>query len=349
MRSSFLLLPSLLATALALPHVAQNECPQTAPAVGDIVVDKSSKPVPGSHPNLQQAVDALSATTASPQSIFVYPGEYYGHVYIPQLKSPLSIQGYTSDCSSYHNNEVTITFNWSLINTTTDDLTATIRVWNSNTKIYNLNILNTFGHASASGQALAVSAFTGNQGYYGVRMEGYQDTLLSNSGSQLYANSLITGAVDFIFGQSATTWFEKVDIRVVNKGHITASGRDDTGNPSWYVFNNANVQGISETIPGPAKNSLGRPWGAYARVMWQNSYLSDVIRPVGWDVWSEKPGADPHTQHVTLQEFNNSGPGSVKSEGPRASFSSQAKNAIAIESILGANFRNQWWVDINYL
>ena len=346
---SFFLLSSLLTTVFSLPHVAQNDCPRMAPAVGAIVVDKSSKPVSGSHITLQQAVNALSTTTSSPQSIFVYPGEYYEHVYVPQLKSPLSIQGYTSDCSSYHNNEATITFNWGLINTTTDDLTATLRVWNPNTKIYNLNILNTFGHADASGQALAVSAFTGNQGYYGVRMEGYQDTLLSNSGSQLYANSLIAGAVDFIFGQSATAWFEKVDIRVVNKGHITASGRGDSGNPSRYVFNNANVQGISETVPGPAKNSLGRPWGAYARVMWQNSYLSDVIRPLGWDVWSTKPGADPHTQHVTLQEFNNSGPGSMKSEGPRAEFSSQATKAISIESILGPKFRDQWWVDTNYL
>ena len=59
---------------------------------------------------------------------------------------------------------------------------------------------NTFGHSESNGQALAISAHASNQGYYGCQFTGYQDTVLANTGYQLYAKSLIVGATDFIFG-----------------------------------------------------------------------------------------------------------------------------------------------------
>jgi pectin methylesterase-like acyl-CoA thioesterase len=106
-----------------------------------------------------------------------------------------------------------------------DDLTATVRQWNPNTKFYNLNIANTFGHVPKNGQNLALSAHTTNQGYYACQLLGYQDTLLANVGNQLYVKNLIVGAVDFIFGQTATAWLEQCDIRTIATGSITASGR----------------------------------------------------------------------------------------------------------------------------
>jgi pectin methylesterase-like acyl-CoA thioesterase len=215
---------------------------------------------------MQSGVNALSSSSTSPQSLFVYPGIYNEQVYIPSLKSNLTVQGYTTDCSSYVSNTATITYNLALLDTTSDDLTATVRSWNSNTKFYNLNIDNTFGHVSTNGQNLAVSAHTGNQGYYGVQLIGYQDTLLANTGKQLYAKCLIVGAVDFIFGQTGIAWLEKVDIRTIATGCITASGRDSSSNPSWYVINNSNVAGINSSIAA-GTNYLGRPWKSYARVV----------------------------------------------------------------------------------
>jgi hypothetical protein len=43
---------------------------------------------------------------------------------------------------------------------------------------------------------------------------------------------------DFIFGQKARAWFEKIDLRVKGPGWVTASGRDSDSNPSYYLFNN---------------------------------------------------------------------------------------------------------------
>lgn len=297
---------------------------------------------------MEQGVTALSATTTTPQNLFIYPGSYYEQVYIPPLKSNLTVQGYTTDCSSYTNNTATITYNLALLNTTSDDLTATIRSWNPNTKFYNLNIANTFGHVPKNGQNLAVSAHTGNQGFYGVQLLGYQDTLLANTGNQLYAKSLITGAVDFIFGQQATAWFEKVDIRTIAAGSITASGRGSASNPSWYVINNSTIDGINASIPA-GTNYLGRPWYPFARVAFQNSYLGAVIDPAGWRVWSTAVNGSTNIQNVTLAEYGNYGPGSVLEEGPRANFSVQLAAPLAIDSILGPAWRDEWWVDLSFM
>ena len=302
---------------------------------------------PGSYPTVQEGIDALSPSTTTPQILFIYPGTYVEQVYIPALKSNLTVQGWTLDSRTYEGNTATITYNLALLNVTSDDLTATVRQWNPNTKFYNLNIANTFGHVSKNGQNLALSAHTGNQGYYGVQLLGYQDTLLANTGNQLYAKSLIVGAVDFIFGQTATAWLENIDIRTIATGCITASGRSSASNPSWYVINNSIIAGINSSIPA-GENYLGRPWESFARVVFQNSYLSDIIKPAGWSVWSTNPG-ESNIGNVTFAEYNNTGPGSVLQEGPRANFSEQLDAPVTIESILGDAYVDEWWVDVTYM
>ena len=113
--------------------------------------------VGGSGPfrSITDAVAALSSTNTSEQVIFVNPGVYSEQVYIPNLIGPLTIYGYTSDDTSYSRNEVTITHSAALADSDNDDATATLRVWTSNFKLYNINVENTYGIGS---QALALSA-----------------------------------------------------------------------------------------------------------------------------------------------------------------------------------------------
>jgi len=333
----------------------ENSWDRTSPPDKAIVVGGNSTTISGRHSTVQSGVNALSLTTKTPQFLFIYPGTYVEQVYIPVLKSNLTVQGYTTDARSYKNNTATITFNLARVNVSNNDLTATVRQWNTNTKFYNLNIANTFGHVNVNGQNLALSAHTGNQGYYGVQLWGYQDTLLANTGNQLYAKCLIVGAIDFIFGQVATAWFEKVDIRTIGTGWVTASGRDAASNPSWFVINNSTVDGLdrNSTIGGTpssipaAYSSLGRPWRSFARVVFQNTYLGKVIKPEGWSVWSTAP-QESNTENVTFGEFANSGPGSVLEEGPRANFSKQLNAKVEIDTVLGVGYQNEWWVDLNY-
>ena len=109
----------------------------------------------GSYSTIQDAVDALDTSSSTEQSIFINPGTYNEQVYVQELSGPLSIYGYTSDTASYSANEAVISASGSQADGSNDDETATLRIWTSNVKVYNLNVENTYGEGS---QALALSA-----------------------------------------------------------------------------------------------------------------------------------------------------------------------------------------------
>ncbi|KAJ0326485.1 hypothetical protein COL922a_013600 [Colletotrichum nupharicola] len=303
-----------------------------------VIVDASGK-TENSFPTFNQAVAALTNTTEE-QTIFVYPGNYSEQIRIPNHAGPITIQGFTCDGRSYAANQATLTGNLSrqTANLTSNDQTATLRLWSDNMKIYNLNIENTFGQADKLGQALAVSAQATNLGFYACKLTGYQDTIYANEGRQIYAKSFIEGAVDFVFGLRAIAWFEKCDINTIGKGYITANGRDADNNTSFYVFNKANVTGTS----GPASVTLGRPWRTFARVVFQDSELGDVVKPEGWSTWDKTSPTD----NIYFKEYNNVGPGTA---GPRANFSSTIDKPVKADDLFGKDFKKEWWVDSEFL
>ena len=51
---------------------------------------------------------------------------------------------------------------------------------------------------------------------------------------------------------------------------------------------------------------LGRPWRAFAAVLFMNSEMTDVVLPAGWQNW-EQPSREKTSRFA---EFNNHGPGS---------------------------------------
>ena len=281
----------------------------------------------------------MSTTSTTAQSIFIESGTYSEQVYIPARKAILSIYGYTTDTSSYTENTVTITHSSSLLSgAADDDHTATLRNWAAGTKIYNSNVKNTYGKGS---QALAVSAYADEQGYYGVQMWGYQDTLLAQTGKQVYAKCYIQGAVDFIFGQHATAWIDSTDLRVSGVGAITANGRASSTDSSYYVIHKSSVAAASGYSITAGTIYLGRPWSEYARVVFQKTVLSDIINSAGWEVWSTTTS---NTEDVTFKEYGNTGDGA---SGTRASFAGKLSAAIPITEILGSSYKS--WVDTSYL
>jgi len=312
---------SLLGFA-ALAFVASAE-ERTSPPDGcsSVATDGS-----GDYSTIQDAVDA------APSCIFIYSGTYSEQVYV-ESNTNLIIYGYTTDTSSYSGNEVTITAGFSQDDGLTDDETGTLRVHADGVKLYNINVANSRGSGS---QAIALSAYGDQFGAYGVQLTGYQDTLLAEQGNQLYVNSYIEGAVDFIFGQEAVAWFENVDIYTVGAGAVTASGRSSSSSDSYYIINNSNIDGSASA----GVNYLGRPWSDYARVIFQNTVMSDVINSAGWEVWNV---GDEQTDHVDFEEYNNSGAGA---SGDRASFSSTASSAYEMANIL-SDYES--WVDTSYL
>ncbi|KAF2636830.1 carbohydrate esterase family 8 protein [Massarina eburnea CBS 473.64] len=332
MRSDLFLL-SLAGTAFAAP-LEKRASRLTAPD-GCLEVGGSGK-----YTTVQAAVNALSTSSTSSQCIFINSGTYKEQVYIKTLASELILYGATADTTGYSGNKVTITQSKSQADGLTNDETATLRAATPNLKVYNINIVNAYGKGS---QALAVSAQNDKQGYYGVSFKGYQDTILANSGSQVYAKCYIEGATDFIFGQKATAWFDGVDIGVLSAslGYITANGRDSDSNPSYYVINNSKVAAASGNTVSSGVYYLGRPWRNYSRVVFQKTALSNVINSAGWKAWSTD---SPNTDHVTYAEYQNTGDGS---KGTRASFAKTNSAAVAITTVLGSSYKD--WVDTTYL
>ncbi|KAG6612491.1 Pectinesterase [Phytophthora cinnamomi] len=333
-----------LIALLGLAATAEGACggpnARITPPTGAIVVDASGAHA-GSFRTLAQGVAKLSTTTAQ-QTVFVYPGVYREQVTVPLLNGPLVLQGYTCDTKSYAANQVTITqakaqkdIPASVVKNR-NDLTTTLLLKSNNVKVYNLNVANTAGNV---GQAIAVKADGANSGFYACKFLGFQDTLYANKGPNLYARSYISGAVDFVFGQYAKAWFESCDIVSTGKGCIAANGRDSATNPSEFIFNNANVTGTG----GVGTAYLGRPWKPYSRVVWQNSQLSNVINPQGWQKWN----GNNNVGNVYLKEYNNRGTGAATNQ--RVSFGGVVSKPVPITDILGANYKTQWWVDTNFL
>lgn len=201
-------------TYLALAATVAAESRTSAPK-GCLNVSQSG----GDFSTVQAAVNSLSTTDGADQCIFVNPGTYKEQVLVASRAAKLTIYGYTTDTTGYAKNEVTITSSLSQKDGLSNDETATLRVKATNFRLYNINVVNGYGEGS---QAVALSAYA-DSGYYASQFLGFQDTVLSNKGRQLFAKSLIQGATDFIFGQEAASWFEKSDIRVLARstGYIT--------------------------------------------------------------------------------------------------------------------------------
>lgn len=313
---------------------------RTTPPEGALIVDQAGSAT-GSFKTVSEAVAALDATTTSPQTIFIHPGTYPEQVHILPIAGALTFQGYTCDSTAYAANEVTITSHLAqkdipanITGESRNDNTAALRLKSDNFKGYNINFANTAGDV---GQALAVNLNATDVGFYACNFTGYQDTILSDKGRQLFVKSYIAGAIDFIFGRYAKSWFQSCDIEAIGDGYITASGRENATNDAWYVFEDVKVFGSGSV-------TLGRPWRPYARVTFQNSEIGEVVRPEGWSEWA---GSTDGTDNVVFLEFNNTGPSADRSQ--RAAFSSEATEAIKIEDIFGADYASADFVDVTYL
>ncbi|KAF1357014.1 carbohydrate esterase family 8 protein [Delphinella strobiligena] len=326
-----------LGLALAAPsQEIKRTTGRTSPPSGALVVGSGK-----TYSKIQDAVNALSTSSSTAQSIFIESGTYSEQVTIPSLKSALTVYGYTTDTSAYGSNAVTISSGLGLSDVTNDDETATLRVHTSNFKMYNVNVENTRGKGDI---ALALSAYATNQGYYACQFIGYQDTVLAQTGYQVFAKSYIEGNTDFIFGQSAEAWFHGCDIRVPTStlGYVTASGRSSSSSASYYVLDNCDIAAKKGATIAAGAIYLGRPWESYARVAVQDTSMSDIINAKGWAEWST---TSPNTGNVVFGEFGNSGDGA---SGERA-FETKLSAAIGITSILGSSYASAAYVDTSYL
>jgi pectinesterase len=167
--------------------------------------------------------------------------------------------------------------------------------------------------AGPVGQALAIRVDGDRVVFRNCRFLGWQDTILLNRGRQYFEDCYIEGHVDFIFG-GATAFFERCHIHCLKDGYVTAASTP-FDQPFGFVFSNCRITGAAPEV----KTYLGRPWRAFAAVIYLNTEMSGVVRPVGWHNWnfperektvryaeygSTGPGANPHARAAWARRLN---------------------------------------------
>lgn len=61
-------------------------------------------------------------------------------------------------------------------------------------------------------------------------------------------------------------------------GYITAQGRSEERDTNGFVFKECEIVGKGKTY-------LGRPWRDYAKVLFFNTSMAEIVVPRGWDAW----------------------------------------------------------------
>jgi pectinesterase len=294
--------PELVPVLLTEPV---NANPVAKEAKFDAVVSADGS---GSHITLQAAIAAVPDDSSKPFVILLKPGHYDGQIIVSKAKRNLRLVG-----EELENTVLTYGLNVQETNAATDmRFKGTgVVVLADDFRAENITFENTSGD---HGQALALRGDGDRAVFNHCRLLGCQDTLMLNNGRQYFTNCYVEGRVDFIYG-SATTVFERCEIRSKNGGHITAASTPQD-RAFGFVFMDCKLTGDPAAWVNPTNTSevklakkpmadLGRPWRPYASVAYLNCEMGDHIKPVGWDNW-RNPTNELTARYV---EHNSSGPG----------------------------------------
>ncbi|XP_055822139.1 probable pectinesterase 29 [Solanum dulcamara] len=229
----------------------------------------------GNFPTIQSAIDSVPQDNQKWICIIIKPGQYREQVKIPREKPYIYLKG-------EENGKIIVT--WDAHDSIATDATFTTEA--NNTIVENITFINSYNYPPKSNnnpRVMAVAAMiAGDKSiFYKCEFLGFQDTLWDVEGRHYFKLCTIEGAVDFIFGNGQSI-YENCTISVNAGaldgliGYITAQGRSNPNDTSGFVFKNCNVTGNGQIF-------LGRPWRDYARVLFYDSSMANVITPQGWD------------------------------------------------------------------
>ncbi|KAM3068308.1 hypothetical protein ACMFMG_009448 [Clarireedia jacksonii] len=279
-------------------------------------------------------ITAAYNAAAAGDTIYVYPGTYKEKITIS--KNDITLKGSAYPSTNPADNHAELIYATYASAVGSNDASATLLITGSGFKMYNMNVTNSAGNVS---QAVALSSTGANHGFYACGLKGWQDTLYAHTGSQFFSRCYIEGAVDFIFGITGQSWFQGCTLGVLRSASvITAQGRTSSSTTGYFVFDKAKViVGSGGASAAKGSSFLGRPWGNYARVVFQNSNLGNVITAAGWQAWN----STQDTSNVYFAEYAN-----TNAAGTRVSFAKSLSSAVGISTIL-SNYAS--WVDSAYL
>ena len=249
---------------------------------------------------VQAAVDRAPSTG---MEIRIRPGVYREKILIN--KPHIQLRGSGSDAS-----KVVLSYDDSAGTAGGTTKSASVTVAGDDFYAENLTMENTFSRTrpltQEGSQAVALRISGDRSVLRNVRFLGYQDTLYATGkpSPQYFADCYIEGNVDFIFGD-ARAFFENCEIH--SKAHpvvmITAQSKLHADELSGYVFDHCRLT----ADPDAKIVNLGRPWRAFAAVVFMNTEMGSFIAPEGWHEWEHDGKASLPTAFYA--EYKSSGAG----------------------------------------
>ncbi|XP_008783344.2 pectinesterase-like [Phoenix dactylifera] len=162
-------------------------------------------------------------------------------------------------------------------------------------------------------QAVALRVQSDRSIFLNCRMEGYQDTLYAQSHFQFYRGCVITGTIDFVFGDASAVFQNCLFLlrRPLAKqmNIVTAHGRGYSHESTGFVIQHCKIKADKSlhTVENhEVENYLARPWKAYSRTIFMENQLSSFIHPAGYLPWDK----DFALNTLYYAEYNNKGEGS---------------------------------------
>ncbi|KAG7624748.1 Pectinesterase catalytic [Arabidopsis thaliana x Arabidopsis arenosa] len=275
---------------------------------GSILVSKAVIVGPFKSDNFTTITDAIAAApnNTRPEDgyfvIYAREGVYEEYIVVPINKKNLMLIGDGI-------NKTIITGNHNVVDGWTTYNCSSFAVVGERFMAVDVTFRNTAGPEKH--QAVALRNNAEGSSFYRCSFEGYQDTLYVHSLRQFYRECDIYGTVDFIFGNAAAI-FQNCNIyarkpMAKQKNAITAHGRLDPNQNTGISIINCTIKAAPDLAAEPksAMTFLGRPWKPYSRTVFMQSYISDIVQPVGWLEWNGTIGLDT----IYYGEYSNFGPG----------------------------------------
>lgn len=262
----------------------------------------------GDFKTVQEAINAVPDFRKIPTTIFIKNGTYKEKLNLSASKKLVKMIGESVD-------KTILTFDdWAQKKNAFGEEKGTsgsssFYIYGEGFSAENITFQNSAGPV---GQAVALFVAGDKAKFTNCKMLGFQDTLYTYGyGSrQYYYKCYIEGTVDFIFG-SSTAVFDDCEIFCKKGGYVTASSSPDTSKYG-YVFINSKITGDA-----PANSFyLGRPWRPYAKAVFINCDLGNMIKAEGWNNW----GKESNEKTAFYAEYNSKGAGANPNNRVKWSF-----------------------------